>query len=488
MSKLPSLFTTMISDLLGNDAESFFDAMSMPPAVSVKLNRRKHAGAAPPFLDREGNSIASSPVKWCASGIYLDSRPAFTLDPRMHAGLYYVQDASSMIYETVVERLLSMGLLSSSGASPLKVADLCAAPGGKTTSMINALPDDAIVLANEFIPQRASILKENILKWGFPNTIVTNSSVDKIADSGIRFDLVAVDAPCSGEGMMRKEEVAVSQWSPALIAQCSALQREILDNAVRMLKEDGVLIYSTCTFNRTENEENVNYLVENYGLLPVDMNFPREWGILPGIDTQAPCYRFMPHATRGEGLFLAVLKKPSATSISSPIDNTGNSWGCSPCCKDRKKGKQQRHNPAKTAKAAETPDFTRYVVGNYPALTEGDRSRLIAPGVETIINALNGKVRILSSGIPAARLKGKDWQPVVPLILSSSFRRGALPECELSLETALKYLRHEAVTLPADIAPGYVALIYNNLPFGLVKNIGTRANNLYPAEWRIRNL
>lgn len=488
MDRLPSLFTTMISDLLGNNAPAFFEAMSMSPAVSVKQNRRKDQNTPLSFTDKAGNHIPATPVKWCSSGLYLESRPAFTLDPRMHAGAYYVQDASSMIYETVVERLFDEGLLSNSPHRPLTVADLCAAPGGKTSSMINALPDSSVVLANEFVTQRAAILKENILKWGFPNTIITNSPVEKISAAGIGFDLVAVDAPCSGEGMMRKEEVAVSQWSPELVAKCVALQREILDNAVTMLNDDGILIYSTCTFNRLENEENVEYLITRHQLKPVDLDFPAEWGILPGIDAPGPCYRFMPHATRGEGLFLAVLRKPASSSCND--FPTTEIFTTSPSSKrqERRKGKISRSSESSHDKTPPAPDFSGYVAGRYQSIADGDTLRLESSDTQRLADRLKGKVKILSAGIPAARLKGRDWAPTVPLLLSTAYRHGSLPECRLPLDTTLNYLRHEAITLPPDTPTGFVSLIYNNLPVGLVKNIGTRANNLYPSEWRIRNL
>ncbi len=415
---LPQGFIDMISPLLGADAPAFLEAMQQTPSVSIKLNRRKATDVAATGYD------GTEAVRWCRSGYYLPQRPLFTYNPLLHAGVFYVQDASSMIYETIAERIVPMAL---DTGSPLRVLDLCAAPGGKTTSLINALPDGSMVIANEFIGNRASILKENLLKWGYPDIMITNSPTSRFANMGEIFDIVAVDAPCSGEGMMRKDETAVTQWNEGLQRQCASLQREILTDAFKALKPGGFLIYSTCTFNRLENEENVNFLVEDLGMVTVDMEFPQEWGIGKGIETLHPCMRFMPHITRGEGLFAAVLRKE----------------------------------------------------GDYPKAT-----RLKDDAFRKLIKS---KAKVICDGIPASILKGREMVPTSESVLSTDFRRGSLPEAEVDETTALCYLRHEALHLDSDIPRGFVVITYKGYPLGLVKNIGNRANNLFPSVWRIRN-
>lgn len=415
---LPQGFIDMISPLLGADAPAFLEAMQQTPSVSIKLNRRKTTDVAATGYD------GTEAVRWCRSGYYLPHRPLFTYNPLLHAGVFYVQDASSMIYETIAERIVPMAL---DTGSPLRVLDLCAAPGGKTTSLINALPDGSMVVANEFIGNRASILKENLLKWGYPDIMITNSPTSRFADMGEIFDIVAVDAPCSGEGMMRKDETAVTQWNEGLQRQCASLQREILTDAFKALKPGGFLIYSTCTFNRLENEENVNFLVEDLGMVTVDMEFPQEWGIGKGIETLHPCMRFMPHITRGEGLFAAVLRKE----------------------------------------------------GDYPKAT-----RLKDDAFRKLIKS---KVKVICDGIPTSILKGREMVPTSESVLSTDFTRGSLPEAEVDETTALSYLRHEALHLDSDIPRGFVVITYKGYPLGLVKNIGNRANNLFPSVWRIRN-
>lgn len=417
--KLPEEFKNQMEGLLGEDADAFFSAMEEAPAVSIKLNRRK---CVEPEVTGYADLI---PVKWCRSGYYLSERPKFTLNPLLHAGVFYVQDASSMIYETIAEKVIPSAF--DTGA-PLRILDLCAAPGGKTTSLINALPEGSTIVANEFIGSRANVLRENLIKWGYPHIFVTNSPTSAFTKIEEEFDIVVVDAPCSGEGMMRKEEVAVTQWNSGLQRQCAELQREILTDAIEALKPGGFLIYSTCTFNREENEENLRWLVEEKGLCAVDMDFPEDRGILKGIDTPYPCLRFMPHKTKGEGLFAAVLRK------------------------------------------------------------EGDYPRAIGLSEAGFAKAIKKHTRIIAEGIPQTVTKGRDEIPASESVLAADYNPDSLPSVEVDEATALSYLRHEALHLDANIGKGFVVIKYKGYPLGLVKNIGNRANNLYPSQWRIKFL
>lgn len=416
---LPPGFINQMHILLGEETEEFLMAMQQSPATSVRLNRRKPGADFPD----------GTPVKWCRCGVYLPQRPVFTLDPLLHAGAYYVQDASSMIYHEVACRLAEKfkTISGEQQFSPLSLLDLCAAPGGKTTAMIDALPDGSRIVANEYVARRAIILKENIAKWGYPSVAVTNLDSSVFAENGDSFDIVAVDAPCSGEGMMRKETAAVEQWSIDLINQCAAMQKDILANAVKAIKPGGFLIYSTCTFNRTENEENAEFIADVLGLEPVDMDFPEEWGIPRGIGTDLPVYRFMPHKTRGEGLFLAVFRKPGT-------------W-----------------NPSNITAS-----------GNFRSKTSGRNDRHSGKAI---------------SGVKPGHLR--DEIPSIEEILSIDFDRSLFPEAEVSLQQAVSYLRREAIVLPPDVPKGLVTVTYRHLPLGMAKNIGNRANNLYPKNWRI---
>lgn len=195
---------------------TLIDALGREPSVAVRLNAGK-TGA--------GKSVVGGRrVGWNDAGFHLSERPAFTFDPALHQGLYYVQDASSMFVGHVV------GELTRNAAGPLTVLDACAAPGGKTTAVIDALPEGSVVVANEFVAKRAAVLRENLAKWGYPYVVVTQGDTSRFSQMEGVFDIVVADVPCSGEGMMRKDEDAVGQWSDGLVEQCSRLQHEILGN------------------------------------------------------------------------------------------------------------------------------------------------------------------------------------------------------------------------------------------------------------------
>lgn len=472
MKNLPAGFIEYAKNNLP-DSKPFLEAMDLDPEISIKYNLRK-TGRAVGKVSQEQEFLyeETSPVGWCESGRYLPSRPQFTFNPLLHAGVFYVQDASSMIHETIIKRLIDIY----DRKENLRVLDLCAAPGGKTTSIINAVPDGTVVVANEFMQQRAVILRENLSKWGYPHIIITSSPTDKFAKCGELFDFVVVDAPCSGEGMMRKEEQARIQWSEGLIRQCAALQREILSNAAASLRDGGYLIYSTCTFNTIEDEENAAFIRDSLGLVPVDMVFPEEWGILPSLSSDIPAMRFMPHATRGEGLFAAVFRK----EVSDERDYL-----------PRLGRNQPKSAPGKTASKSvplpATDKWTKRSDGLTVTNRVNDTIYLASRNLDSVRSALEGNVRILTAGVPAADLKGKDWAPRTELALSTAFEPTAFPTVTLTKEEALAYLRCEAFRLPDDTPKGYVAVSFLGHPLGFVKNIGNRANNLYPSEWRIRS-
>lgn len=396
-------------DELGVDeAEMLAEALRGIPSVSIRINAAKCRQETRISLTER----SKGPVEWCADGLRFESRPDFISDPLMHAGVYYVQEAGSMYYQTVMENLLTDGEITEPGM-PLRVLDMCAAPGGKTTAMLNALYKSGIqyeVVANEYDRKRSSILVENIQKWGDPHVTVTNSDAKSLGRLEDVFDIIAVDAPCSGEGMMRREPVARTQWSPELVSRCSALQKDILKDILPALKPGGILIYSTCTFNREENEENTEYITKDFGLQPVGE--PR---------------RFMPHRNECEGLFVAVFRKPFGETSSEG--------------------------------------------SNKPLM------RLLE----------KNKIRVVSVGITATERKGNLKVPSSKGVLASDYDRGLHPYIDLSPEEALDYLRGMPLVLPEGTPKGYVAVGYDGYPLGLVKNIGARANNLYPAEWRIRN-
>ncbi len=381
------------------DVEALLAGLDSEPAVSIRVNPRRLPADAEP----EG---ADGRVPWCPEGVYLKERPLFTADPLLHAGAYYVQEASSMFLSHVMRTIFHFSFFTFHCQA---VLDLCAAPGGKSTLLRSLLPDDCLLVSNEPNRARCQVLAENMAKWGHPNVLVTQAYARDIAKALKRklfFDLVVADVPCSGEGMMRKEEEAVRQWSPAFVAECAALQRSIIEDIWPALRPGGVLIYSTCTFNPEEDEENVEWIARELGATILPIPVEPGWGIKGDLRSQASpvnVYHFLPGQVRGEGFFCAVLRK------------------------------------------------------------QGEEARIVKNGdlIDTFSRLQTLPTDLLDA--PGA------------------------PRVELSLTDAIRYLQREALILPPDAPRGIVQACYGGQRLGLMKNLGTRANNLYPKEWRIRS-
>ena len=451
----PESFEAMVIATLGaHDAGILLDALHTEPDTSIRININK-----PPHSTLYKDM---SEVPWCGSAFYLKERPRFTMNPLLHAGAFYVQDASSTVYETIVRGLGFETLVCA--------ADLCAAPGGKTTAVLNALPEGSVMLANEFVGSRANILRENLCKYGYPDVIVTNSDVARLKKMKGMFDLICVDAPCSGEGMMRKEAAARAQWSEGLVKQCAALQREIIDDAVEMLAPGGYLIYSTCTFNTEEDEDNAAYIADTCGLTPVETGLAGRFGIQPEVKGTIPCLRFMPGFTRGEGLFVSVFRKEEGAAGSEPKKGK----------KSVKKGKTGGANTKMLA------DAGKWATGEREVRRHGDTLLALSSATAEMIDRIPKDVRIMAAGVELAEIKGKDLIPSHALAMSAASAR-TFAEVELTEEDALRYLAREAITLPPDTPKGYITVTFDGFPLGMVKNLGNRCNNLYPQEYRIRN-
>jgi len=454
---LPSPFEQAMRQLLADDYTAFREALLSDPAVSIRLNRSKCTATLP-----------YEPVPWATDAYYLPERPAFTFDPLLHAGCYYVQEASSMFVEQAVRQHLT----------DARVAlDLCAAPGGKSTLLRSLLPDDCVLVSNEVMRPRAQVLAENITKWGHPRCIVTSNYPADFTPLGPLFDLILVDAPCSGEGMFRKDETAVAEWSPENVAVCWQRQRDILTDIWPTLRPGGLLIYSTCTFNTEEDEENVRWMMGELGaeLLPVATD--SSWGITPSLVPDVPhAYRFLPGRTRGEGFFLAILRKPEGEAT----DKTSTA---TPAEKSKKEKKSKQPTPVVPAECKSwLAPSTTYT---YKAI--GSEVIAIPTDMEALHAKLTERLYLIKSGITLAELKGRDALPAHHLAMSTALRPEAFDRCELSYTDALRYLHREAITLPADAPRGFVLVTYKDAPLGFVKNLGSRANNLYPNEWRIRS-
>ena len=472
--KVPNRYLSFISDFYGSEtANRLVTSLENDPSpTSFRLNPLK---ATKESLPQEWTTDA---IAWSAGlGYYLSTRPVFTFDPLFHAGCYYVQEASSMYLAHALTHVLPQ--LTDSN-HPLRVLDLCAAPGGKSTLLRSLLPHTALLLSNEPIKQRASVLKENITKWGHPFTAVSSGYACDIASTGCQFDLIVTDVPCSGEGMMRKEPDAVTQWSEELVNKCANLQRDIVRDIWSSLRPGGYMIYSTCTFNSREDEDNIHYFIAELGAQYIELSPPESWQIYTA--GAASGYHFLPHLTRGEGFYLAVLRKPMDES------NT-----------EHKQKKNKKHKetmlPTRNIVSQLSPwlqDSYAHIDGvacpwKYIWREKLDEYAAIPSIHADFLSQLHqGHVNILQEGIPLARVKGRKLQPHPALALSAALCPNAFPKIEVSLETALAYLRTEALTLPSDTPKGYVIITYKNINLGYVNNLGNRANNLYPSEWRIR--
>jgi len=386
---LPPPFVERTKAILYDEWPQFEQALKLESPVSIRLNPNKPSNAL--------QSLYAEEVTWASEAYYLTSRPVFTLDPLFHAGCYYVQEASSMFIEHLINKYVDQ---------PVTALDLCAAPGGKATHLSSILPSGSTLVANETIRQRAGILVENIIKWGNPNTIVTNNEPAQLGGLSQQFDLIVCDMPCSGEGLFRKDHKAIAEWSVENVIFCAERQRRIASDIFPALKPGGLLIYSTCTFNREENESNVEWICNELGATLLET--PR---------------RFWPHKDKGEGFFIAAIRKKG----------------------ERKKVKGEAER------------------------VKGERLRVLFNGMEELKNWR------------------KDAVPPHSLAMSVEFPADEFPLWELDCDNALQYLRRNALRdIPPSIPKGFAVVTYKNHPLGFVKNVGNRANNLYPKEWKIR--
>lgn len=447
---LPIDFITRTRALLGDEYEKLEAALQADVPVSIRINRPKGMKAP-----------ETSPVGWSDTGYYLPERLSFTFDPLFHAGAYYVQEASSMFLEQAIRNFVT---------EPVRCLDLCAAPGGKSTHLLSTLPEGSLLVSNEVIRSRSNILAENITKWGNPNNIVINNDPEEIGRLTHLFDVIVTDVPCSGEGMFRKDTDSTGEWSVANVNLCAARQRRIIHDIWDALKPGGLLIYSTCTYNTEEDEDNIHYITEELGAKALAIPVKEEWQITGALRHDHPVYRFFPHKTKGEGFFLAALRKaPGETEEIRP----------------RNKSKKERGKAAPVLPS---------VVNDWVEEAGKFRFELINDTIQAIPSAhqeawqlIAGQCRIVTAGIRIGEIKGKDILPAHSLAMSTSLNREAFTTVEINWEDAVKYLKKEVLLLPEETKKGYVLVCYNGFPLGFVKHLGNRANNLYPQEWRIRS-
>ncbi len=443
----PPAFEERMQVSLGKQWEEFAGAHQEPSPISIRINSKKRNYPQSPSL-----------VPWTSCGYYLKERPSFTLDPAFHAGSYYVQEASSMLLEQAFRQWCDP-------LRSLNVLDLCAAPGGKSTHLLSLMNQQSLLVSNEVIRSRASILEENIQKWGYNNVVITNNDPGDFQRLPGFFDVLVVDAPCSGEGLFRKDPHAMQEWSPNNVAICSSRQRRILGDCWPCLKEGGLLIYSTCTYNEAENEENLNWLKAEYDVEFLPLTLDEKWGVEMVNPSGAIGYRLFPHRVVGEGFFISVMRKKT---------NDGET---------RIKSKNVLTSPPRKIVEQLThwithPDEKTFILRN-------DQIQFFPKNKQGEIELLAKNLYILMAGTLIASVKHDKLIPEHPSALSIDLNVSHFDTIDVDLQEALKYLRKETLEPNSD-KKGFALLLHNTLPLGWVNVLSNRINNLYPQAWRIR--
>ena len=405
-------------------------------------------------------------VPWCRDGWYLSSRPSFITDPAWHAGLYYVQEASSMFLEQAFRQHVSL-------SSPLRVLDACAAPGGKSTHLHSLMGEGGLLVSNEVIRTRVSILSENMQRWGGENVVITSNDPRDFASLHGFFEVIMVDAPCSGSGLFRREPEAIAEWSLSQVQLCSHRQERILSDLWGSLRDGGLLIYSTCSYSPEEDERILDWLHASFEVETLPIDLQPEWGV---VEVQAPVsgaygYRFYPHRLDGEGFFIACLRKKGGDKN----DNKGRAAGKSVRPKE---GFEALHkNEVEWIKPwIREPD-------KYRLFRAGETIRAISLHLAEDLGHLSGSLRIRDAGIAVGQLMKADLVPDPGLALSL-LTAADIPRIDLSKEQALKYVRKDELHLNG--APkGWAMVTYGGHALGWVKILAGRVNNYYPKQWRV---
>ncbi|HSC52510.1 MAG TPA: hypothetical protein VLC98_02745 [Phnomibacter sp.] len=452
---IPAALLLSIQNVQGFHEESFLQVhAAQQPPTSIRINAAKWDKVTLPFA-------SSGIVPWCSTGYFLPQRPSFSQDPLWHAGAYYVQEASSMALQLVFDQLVPFAQQSS-----LKVLDLCAAPGGKSTHVLSMLRPTDVLVSNEVIGSRVNILLENITRWGAAHTIVTNNDPADFTPLQGLFDVMVIDAPCSGSGLFRRDPQAIEEWSEPAVEKCRQRQERILADAWPALKEDGILVYTTCSYSPSENEQMVDWMHDHFECASLQVQTDPSWGI---VETASPkhghkCYRFFPNLVRGEGFFMAIFQKKE------PV--------------------QEMIFPKKKVNAKQeipTASLMKEWVQETGALQlYKHKDTLYAMPTETyeLFLGLQDALRIRKAGVCLGEWMHNGLQPDHALAMSHLLHP-SIHRVELSLPDALQFLRKETVVVEAS-TKGWMLATYEAIPLGWIKHLGNRTNNYYPKEWRLR--
>lgn len=439
---LPDSLIKSLAAISGFDKEAFTQVHESGQQVtSVRMNPQKPGNVFAQQLSR---------IPWCENGYYLSERPSFTFDPLFHAGCYYVQEASSMFLEQALKQTVDL-------TKPLKVLDLCAAPGGKSTHIQSLISPGSLLVSNEVIRSRANILKDNIIKWGCRNVVVTNNDPKDFAKLNSYFDVIVTDAPCSGSGLFRKEPEAINEWSENNVQLCSQRQQRILADILPALKPGGILIYSTCSYSKEEDEDIAEWLVKECSLMSIPLSIDDEWGIIPAEYG----YRFWPDKVKGEGFFIACFKKAGGDESLLKMN--------------RKPALASNAEQAIIRKWADTTGriFIKHqqTIYAWPEVHFADFSLLLE------------YCKVIYSGILTGELVRDKLIPDHALAMSRMVAE-TVNRTNLEKEQAIAYLQKKEVEINT-IQKGWQLVAYHNYPLGWINVLQNRFNNYYPKELRI---
>lgn len=447
MRVFPQPFLQSMLPLLKTEYDDFISALQENPITSVRLNPNK----------MENELHLSNPVPWNANGFYLQERPSFTLDPFFHAGHYYPQESSSMILAKIIE---SIDLPEASF-----VLDMCGAPGGKSTILLDSLSSNSILHTHDVVSSRAVILKQNIQKWGNANCMVTTGRLENLVHVRSIYDLVVIDAPCSGEGMFRKENEAIQQWSERKIQQCCYMQSTTLLTGIEICKPGGFIIYSTCTYNKKENEFQIKPFIDSGQLESIEFPYFLQYNLNKQSDSNINTYRCFPHKTRGEGFTFSILKKNDAETFTPTVTRTN-------------KFSITKTDGFASDWIVDAQNMNQTILHNHHFMVS-------EPMMERL-SQLSSNILVLHAGIAFGQWKGKDFFPAHGLGLSN-FLSSSMEALSLSKEEALQYLRAYS---PRDHQSqrNWILMKYKSAKLGWAKNISGKLKNYLPKDQRIKTL
>jgi 16S rRNA C967 or C1407 C5-methylase (RsmB/RsmF family)/NOL1/NOP2/fmu family ribosome biogenesis protein len=471
---LPPELLSSLEQIKGFNKESFEQVHASGEQItSIRLNPAKAKSELPDEDDLStlhdvSRFTAHEKIPWSSYGYYLSTRPSFTLDPLFHAGLYYVQEASSMFLEEVLRQTTDL-------SKPLKILDLCAAPGGKSTLIQSLISNDSILVSNEVIKSRVGVLQENIIKWGASNVVITNNDPRDFSRMENYFDIIVIDAPCSGSGLFRRDPSAIAEWSEENVKLCGMRQQRILADVWPALKEKGILIYSTCSYSKEENENNIDWIMDEFSADSLQLslnvsktdNIPNIWPIIEVISDKhrGYGYRFYPDQIKGEGFFIACLQKKDGAGFIYPRSKKTSL---------EKLNKNEQQVLGKYIRDSMTVDYFKY----------NEMVYALPAGLFEDVNYIRNTLYLRKAGVLAGKFAGDELIPDHELALSTMITPG-IPAIALSRENAIQFLRKEEIRIDTS-EKGWALAQFEKQNLGWMKILQNRINNYYPKEWRIR--